>query len=172
MNGEIEYRDLYDENRRPLGRSVPANTRLQPDEYMVAVGMWIINSRGEILITRRSPEKRYAPNLWENPAGHRQAGEDSLQAVLREVEEETGVRVAAEQVRFLGSAQSWPYFGDNYCVRMDVPLSAIRLQPGETCDVKWVTLAQLEDMAKNGELAPSVWTHMDAYRANFYRIFE
>ena len=164
-----ELMDLYDGDRKPLGRTVRRKASLPEGEYIVAVGIWIVNSERKILLTKRSPEKRYMPGKWENTGGHVLAGETSEQAVIRELREETGIEVRPADMRFLGTAKVDYYFGDNYCVYQDVDLCDVRLQPGETCDVKWVTLGELERMARDGELAASVWVHMDAYRDAFYQ---
>ena len=168
----MELRDLYDADRRLLGRAIRPDEKVPEGAYVVCVGMWVINSRKEILITKRAPEKRFAPGKWENPAGHLIHGETSEDAVIRELREETGVEVAREDIFLLGTTRVGHFFGDNYCVRKDVELENVKLQPGETCDVKWVTLPELERMARDEELAPSVWAHMDAYREAFYRVFE
>lgn len=167
-----ELRELYDAGRRPLGRAIRPGETVPEGAYVVCVGIWVVNSNLEILVTRRAPEKRFAPGKWENPGGHLIQGETSEDAVVRELREETGVCVSKDDVFLLGTTRVGHFFGDNYCVRKDVPLERVTLQPGETCDARWVTLPELECMARDGELAPSVWEHMDAYREAFYRIFE
>ena len=166
---EQERMDLFDGDRSPLGRTASRGALLAEGEYIVAVGMWIVNSKREILLTKRSAEKRYMPGKWENPSGHVLAGETSERAVIRELEEETGINVCLADMRFLGTAKVGHYFGDNYCVYKDVELNDVRLQPGETCDAKWVTLEELKRMAHDGELSAAVWEHMAAYRDAFYR---
>lgn len=169
MARAIEYRELYDENRRPLGRTIAAGEKVPKGAFVVAVGMWIVNSRHEILLTQRSPEKRFAPGKWENTSGHLQAGETCEQAIIRELREETGIEAAPEDIRYLGTAKAAPYFGDNYCVYKDVELDLLRFQPGETCGAKWVTLEELERMMRDGETSPSMGSHMESYREALYR---
>lgn len=57
----------------------------------VAVGI-IRNSLGEILIAKR-PEGKYKAGLWEFPGGKVEAGEDTLQALTRELQEELNIQV-------------------------------------------------------------------------------
>lgn len=156
----MEQWDLYDENRVSLHRVVNRDEALQPGEYHVVVGIWVFGSGQRILLTKRSPEKRFAPGKWENTGGHVMAGETSEDAVLRELREETGLYARREDVTFLGSVRVPPFFGDNFAVHLDADLGAVTLQPGETCDVKWVTKEEFDRMAEAGELAPSVVEHL------------
>ena len=64
----MELRDLYDAERNLLGKAIRPDEKVPEGAYVVCVGMWVVNSRREILLTRRAPEKRFAPGKWENPA--------------------------------------------------------------------------------------------------------
>ena len=163
----MELVDIYDKNGKLTGVVKDRNEPLLPGEYVMAVGIWIVNSEGKIFLTKRSPEKRYMPNKWENPAGHVQAGEDCTDAIIRELFEETGVVVQKEWMTFLGGSQSAYGFGRDYGVRMNFPLSAVKLQPSETCDAKWVEREEFWRMAESGEVASSVIDHMQDYMDNF-----
>ncbi|MBR6569711.1 MAG: NUDIX domain-containing protein [Clostridia bacterium] len=165
----MEYRELYDEKRRPLGRAIAPGESVPEGAYLLTVGIWIVNDQKQVLITRRSLEKRWAPGKWENPSGHVQQGETGEDAIIRELREETGLIASKENIHHLGTARVWPYFGDNYVVRMNANLADVRLQPGETCDVKWVTLAELDRMLQDGEMAASTLAHMAYYRETFER---
>ena len=168
----MEYLDLFDKNRNPLGRMVERKALLSKDEYILAVGIWVVNSRNEILVTQRALTKSFMPGKWENTGGHVMAGEDAVSAVIRELREETGLIAIPQDIEYLGTATVWPYFGDNYCVRMDLDIRQIVLCEDETIDAKWVSLPEFKQMVESGELAISVVEHMAAYRDAFYRIFE
>lgn len=168
MDTYTEYIDLYDENRNPLNKTHNRQNKLQKGEFITVVGIWLVSSDGRILLTKRHPDKTYAPNTWENTAGHVLAGETSEQAVIRELREETGIAVEPGQMTFLGTAKVPPYFGDNYIVLLDAKnLPEIRLQPGETCDARWVTYRHFLQMAEQNELAPSIMTHLSPLRGKF-----
>lgn len=51
----------------------------------------------EVLLSRRVGPV-YATGMWHLPSGHLDPGEDMVRAVVREAEEETGVRIATEDV--------------------------------------------------------------------------
>ena len=85
-----ELWDLYDIKRNPLGLTHVRGTRMRRGTYHIAVGIWTVNDRNEILITLRSPEKHDWPDLWENTAGSLLAGETSRQGAVRELFEDKG----------------------------------------------------------------------------------
>ena len=65
-----------------------------------AVHIFVFNSRGELLIHRRSATKDEAPlKCTSSASGHLSAGEDYATAAKRELEEELGLTV---DVEFLG----------------------------------------------------------------------
>ena len=163
----MELFDLYDENRRPLGRTAHRGQKLAPGEFHVAVGAWVFDSRGHILLTRRAASKSFAPGKWENTGGHVMAGEDSPTAIARELFEETGIQSDPSEFHYLGTTKIPPFFGDNYCLIRDIPAESVRLQPGETDAARWVTLEEFEAMAADGQLAGSVYQHLGQYRAAF-----
>lgn len=167
----MERIDIYDRNGNRTGRVVERGTdyTLTGDEYRLAVGIWIVDSDGRIFLTRRSMEKDYAPGKWENPAGHVQAGEDPVDAVIRELFEETGIEVKPEQITLLGDSRTWPYLGKDYGVRMHVDVRDVKFQKGETDGAKWVTFEEFAAMSKAGEFPLSLTDHMKDYKENFLK---
>ncbi len=157
----MELVDIYDAWGRPTGVVRPRGEPLQEGEYLLAVGIWIVDEDNNILLTQRSGEKRWAPGKWENTAGHVQAGETCVAAILRELKEETGIVATEDQLLSLGSAKAGQYFGENYGLRLKEHPEHLSLRQGETCDAKWVTPEELDDMARQGELSPSVISHLE-----------
>lgn len=137
-----EWNDIYDENRVLTGRKHLRGTPWKKGDYGLVVCVWVYDGRGHLLLTRRAPQKSF-PGTWENSGGAVRAGEDSLSAIARELREETGIIAAPEDFQLLDQGQDKNCFYDFYCLKADVPLSQIVLQPGETDDVMWATFAKV-----------------------------
>ena len=141
----MEFNDIYDENRQPTGRLHRRGSRWQKGEYGLVVCVWVYDGSGKVLLTRRAPGKTYA-GTWENSGGAAKAGETSLQAIVRELYEETGISAQPEEFRLLETAKDNAAFYDHYCLHRTTPLSEIVLLPGETDDAMWATFDQIHEM--------------------------
>ena len=152
----MELVDIYDAQGRPTGKVQDREAPLAAGEYLLAVGVWIVDGEGNILLTQRSPEKRWAPGKWENTAGHAQAGEDCPAAMAREIREEIGLEIAPEQLVPLGgSPATGHYIGENYGLRLRQRPERLTFQPGETCAAKWVTPEELDKTPRPTTLTPA-----------------
>ncbi|WP_405791215.1 NUDIX domain-containing protein [Streptomyces sp. NBC_00029] len=69
------------------------------------VGAVVLNGAGEAFAQKRSPGRRLFPGTWDIVGGHVEAGETLLEALAREVEEETGWRL--RHVRRILGTTSW-----------------------------------------------------------------
>ena len=150
-----EYNDIYDIDRNLTGRVHLRGTRWKKGEYGLVACVWVHDGRGNILLTRRAPEKTGA-GTWENSGGAVQAGEDSLQGVVRELFEETGIRAKPDDFELLGSELDGKTFFDHYCVKADVPLEDIVLLPGETDDAQWADFETVRQMVKTRAIHPVI----------------
>lgn len=163
----MELWDLFDENRRPLNRR---QSRLAPKvhgEYHLVVVICVVNSRHEILLTLRHPEKEKYPNLWENTGGCIQTGETSRAGAVRELFEETGIRAEEEELQFLETQKEEYSIIDFYFLRRDVAISEIVLQDKETVDAKWVTLEELHRMGEEGLIAGPIYRRIQSLGKRF-----
>ena len=147
----MEFNDIYDKNRNLTGRLHRRGTHWKAGEYGLVVCVWVHDGRGKLLLTRRAPEKSFA-GTWENSGGAAQAGENSIRAIVRELEEETGIRAVAEEFELLDTVRDKNTFYDHYCLKRDVPLEEIVLQPGETDGVQWVTFDQVHSMIREKQI--------------------
>jgi len=152
----MELWDLYDGERRPLGRTHRRGDEMYPGECHVVVGIWVVNNKKEILATLRSPDKETFPDKWENTEGSVLAGETSMEGAVRELHEETGIIASERELIPLGALKEEFAFIDIYLLRRDISISELTMQEGETVAAKWVTLEQLEEMAADGSLAAPV----------------
>lgn len=147
----MEFNDIYDEQRRPTGRLHRRGDRWHKGEYGLVVCVWVYDGKGNILLTRRAPEKTYA-GTWENSGGAAKAGETSRQAIRRELFEETGIRAEEHEFELLGSGRDHSAFYDYYCLRREVPVEQIVLLPGETDAVRWATFEEIHGMIDRKEI--------------------
>lgn len=157
-----EYWDLYDENRALMGKTHQRGIGLPEGTYHVVVSVWTVNQDNKILLTLRSATKPLFPNRWENTSGAVQQGENSKDAAMRELVEETGIKSLDSEMSFLGTAVKMDSFVDIFLVRKDLDPSSITLQDGETTDYKWVSYQELKQIDEQGKLAFPLFPQLQA----------
>jgi 8-oxo-dGTP pyrophosphatase MutT (NUDIX family) len=72
-----------------------------PDKRRFA-GVVLVDGAGRVLLQERDEHPRIDPEKWGLSGGHLEPGEDFLAGAVRELEEETGVRVRADELAFVG----------------------------------------------------------------------
>ena len=98
-----EMLDTFDINGKFVGvKSRSFCHSEKPGVYHKPVWIWIVNSKGEILVQKRALTKKKSPGKWDMPsAGHISAGESCLLGCIRETKEELGIEVKKEDFIFL-----------------------------------------------------------------------
>lgn len=153
QSGADELWDVYDENRNPTGRTHRRGDYLKPGDYHLTVHVWMRNSEGKFLLTKRSPNKGF-PNMWETTGGSALCGDDSLTAAIREVREETGLQLIAERGKVVLTKKGTDYFSDVWLFRQDFDLADVVLLEGETCDKMYASVSEIRRMRQEGKLVP------------------
>lgn len=123
---EMKLWDLFDENRQKLNRTHCRDKNMQIGEYHVVVEVWTINNKAEILLTLRHQNKKDYPNFWENTGGSVLAGETRKEGAVRELMEETGIEIKAEELIFLGTKKDKNVFYNTYMINKSVEINARR----------------------------------------------
>lgn len=153
----MELWDIYDKNKVRTGRTMKKNDWiLKDDEYHLTVLGVVSTPDNRFLITKRVMTKSWAPGWWEVSGGAAMAGEESRDAVLREVLEETGLDASAADggYRFTYHREN-PGEGDNYFVDvyrfiMDIDESDVHIQEGECDGFMLATLEEIKEFADQG----------------------
>ena len=147
----MEFNDVYDKYRNRTGKLHRRGTRWRFGEYGLVVCVWVYDGRGNILLTRRAPGKSFA-GTWENSGGAAKTGENSREAIVRELFEETGIRADASEFELIGSDRDRHTHYDFYCLKRQTPIEEIVLLPGETDGVRWASIGEVAQMVKDGRI--------------------
>ncbi|MDA8368860.1 MAG: NUDIX domain-containing protein [Nocardiopsaceae bacterium] len=106
------------------------------------VGAVVIDAHGRAFAQRRSPHRRIFPHCWDVVSGHVEPGETMLEALHREIAEETGWRLAAvlaDLYRLVWTPDDGIERHEvDYLVRVDGDLAAPRLEAGKHTEFMWV----------------------------------
>ncbi len=153
----MEYWDIYDRNKQLTGRTMKRNdwTMKEGDYHLTVLGV-VARPDGRYLITQRILTKQWAPGWWEVPGGGVNAGESSLDAVRREVLEETGLDVTGAEGGFLfdyhreDPHDANNYFVDVYRFVMDFDEKDVHIQEDEMTDFHLATREEVEKLAEEG----------------------
>lgn len=167
---KIEFWDIYDANKNKTGRTMKRNDWcLKDDEYHLTVLGVVARPDGRFLITKRKMDKSWAPGWWEVSGGACMAGEESIDAVKREVLEETGLDVSNADGGYVFSyhrenpGQGDNYFVDIYKFVMDFDEADVKPQEAETDGFMLATVDEIKAFAEQG-----IFLHYDSIK----RVFE
>ena len=97
----MELVDIVDENNNLTGQVEERWTAYNKGMWRRTVSCWIMNYKGEILLQKRTANKRRNPNKWAKTGGQVDSGESVEEAIKREVKEETGLTLTSYQFRGL-----------------------------------------------------------------------
>ena len=158
----MELVDKLNNKRQSLNKTAERQEKVD-GEYRQSVHTWIMNSKGEFLIQKRSPNKKNFPNMWSQTGGAVDAGETTLQAALRECKEELGISFDPANVEFMLSFKRKYDFVDVWLIKQDIDISDIILQEEEVSDVKWATESEIRELMKTGKLAKSIDLYFDMF---------
>lgn len=165
----MEYWDIYDADKKRTGRTMKRNDWcLKDGEYHLSVLGVVARPDGRYLITKRVMTKAWAPGWWEVSGGAAQAGEDSCDAVLREVREETGLDVSKAEGGYVFTYhRENPGEGDNYFVDvyrfvLDFKEEDLKLQTEETDGYRLATAEEIRELAEQG-----IFLHYDSIKRVF-----
>lgn len=128
----MEKLDLYSAEKMPLGRTIARGDAIKENEYCLGCTLILKDFSGRILTTQRHPDKT-AGLLWEFPGGAVQSGENSLEAIVREMSEEISLDLSGQKLQLLGTVlnSSRQIFMDIYTITLNFEIADLTFQASE-----------------------------------------
>lgn len=151
---KIELIEVVDKDGKYTGQILPREEVHNKNLLHNEVACFIINSNKEILLQKRSPNKRYSPNKYGLCAGHVMANEKLIDALMREIKEEIGITVKEEDLIPLGNKE---YFHDTtnshityfYYILLDLNIDEFTIQEEELTEVRWFKIDEIIDIVNS-----------------------
>ncbi|MBO5348274.1 MAG: NUDIX domain-containing protein [Clostridia bacterium] len=123
-----------------------------------AVYAFIIDEKGNILLQKRSSNKKLWPNMWDvTVGGHVDAGEFGRQALIREVKEELGIEINDDDIKYLVGSTSInkqgdiinKHYNECYLITKNIDISDIKIQIEEVSEVRYFSKKELLERISN-----------------------
>lgn len=124
------------------------------DHYRIilAVGAFIMNSKKQILIVKKSPYEKVDGGLWTIPGGKVSQNEPIIDALKREVKEEVGLTI--KEYQWIGEDvfenNGYWFHGQHFLCTVKKSFS-VRLEKN-LLDYRWISKKEL----KNFEFHPNI----------------
>jgi 8-oxo-dGTP diphosphatase len=128
------------------------------NEPLRCAGALILDPAGRVFVQRRSPDRTLFPNTWDIVGGHLEPGETTIEALRREITEETGWHL----LEILAELPTVTYTGDDGLVRVeedflvsvDGDLDSPCLEEGKHTEYRWVSAAEVPELFDPERSAP------------------
>lgn len=148
----MEKWDILNADGEPIGKTtLRGKCNLKPGEYHLVVHIWVVSSRGDFLVQRRSENKKLMPGEWAATGGAAISGEDSYTAANRELYEELGIKSNKQTLKKLARIKRRNSLLDVWFICTDIKSEVLRLQNDEVAEARWVSRGEFENMIKNGQ---------------------
>lgn len=157
----MEILDLYDIDRRKTGRTYVRGDMVPKDSYRLIVHAAIFD-QNKLLIQQRADEKKMGGKWDISCGGACQSGEDSQDAIARELYEELGLCLNFKKVRPALTINFDVGFDDFYIINKKIDLKKLILQKEEVKDVRIASLDEVLAMVDDGRFL--------SYRKSFIRL--
>tara|TARA_R110001583_G_C5649795_1_gene408618 strand:- start:678 stop:1226 length:549 start_codon:yes stop_codon:yes gene_type:complete len=154
-----EYIDLLNEDGKKTGESCLKSEAHKKGLFHASAHIWIFNQHKEVIIQKRAANKDTFPNLWDvSVAGHISAGEHPIISALREVEEEIGLSLLINQLKYIGTSKKkikhHATLIDNelhhiYICEINFDIQSLKIQKEEVSEIKKISLNTLINSIKD-----------------------
>ena len=152
----MQYWELYDKDLNKTNIVIEEGDDIPKELYHYTVNIWIINSKKEILLVKNSLNPSlYYPGFWCSINDNVLKGEKPIDACLRSVYSNIGIKINKTNIKKLDTCLRDPYqyIYETYIITEDINIDDVKYRKLNISDVKWVDKVELNNMIENGEIA-------------------
>lgn len=163
MMNTTEMVVLLDDAGAPIGQAPKASVHTTDTPLHLAFSCYLLNRSGELLLTRRSPEKKTWPGVWTNSfCGHPAPGEEFEDAIIRRARFELGTDITRTDLvlpdfRYRAVDPSGLVENEVCPVYVATIMGELQPNPTEVADWVWVSPALLSGALEHTSSAFSPW---------------
>ncbi len=151
--------DILTENGAKTGKTKERNAVHRDGDWHGSVHIWVIQ-KGNVLLQKRSASKDSFPLCYDIACtGHIDAGEEPLEAALRELKEELGLTVCSsdlcplfsQKLSDLNGAFISNEINSVYLLRDDLDATHLVFPTAEIVALQWEAMQNLYDHLRQGD---------------------
>ena len=164
-----EIVDIYNpDTLTKTGEVISKNIAHQKGIWHSSIHLIIVNKdKLKTLFQKRSSNKDLYPDKWDIAVGgHISSGEESDDAVKRELQEELGIMdsnikfIKRYKEELINNGITNREIVSLYILYKDIDIKDIVLQEEEVKDIKWISKEEMEELINSNEVIP----HIEEYK--------
>jgi len=148
-----EYIDILNDHGAISGKTCLKSEAHKNGFFHQSAHIWIFDKNKNVLIQKRAADKDTFPNLWDiSVAGHISAGELPIDAAIREVEEEIGMKITKNKLQYIGTSTNKVLHKIDlidyelhhiYVCCINFNIETLKIQQEEVAKIKMIALNKL-----------------------------
>ncbi len=162
----MENLNIFDEDGNKIGEMERKEAH-EKGFWHCAVTAFIVNDKNEILSEQVAKNGHPWQERWDiSCGGHVSAGDDELTTIIRELDEELGLKINKNEIQLIGQAKS--IVGSNkhhnkfFFIKKNINISDLKLQKEEISAVKWFPFEELKNLVeKRDKVLTEKWGAWD-----------
>ena len=150
----MELLDIVDEYGNYTGEVMEREKVHELNLLHWEIAIFIINKNKQLLLQKRSSNKKNNPNMWGLCAGHVISKEDIDMSALREAKEELGLKLSLNDLKVLEKMEVQKRKTNSHLTRFYYYIcnkNNFDIEKEELTEVKWFDIDKVIDMINNDD---------------------